>query len=67
MRREMKIIPSTLVPMFAILGSVLITEARQKKMLRNKIHGNNKMNRVANDAAQIEDVMFWMRHLEVGR
>ena len=67
MRREMKIIPSTLVPMFAVLGSVLTTEARQKKMLRNKIDGNNKMNRVANDAVQIEDVMFWMRHLEVGR
>ncbi|KAL7518120.1 hypothetical protein ACHAWX_002979 [Stephanocyclus meneghinianus] len=61
----MKTIMSTLVPMSLILGSVRTTEARQKKMLRNKIVGNNKMNRFAN-AVQIEDVMFWMRHLQVG-
>ncbi|KAL3803334.1 hypothetical protein HJC23_009298 [Cyclotella cryptica] len=55
----------TLVPMVAIFGSVLNIEARQKKMLRNEMTRYNKMNRVEYNAVQMEDVMFWMRHLEV--
>jgi hypothetical protein len=55
---------TVLIGMLVLSGA----EARDKRMLRNKTRNNlNKMGRVENKAVQAEDVMFWMRDLQMGR
>jgi hypothetical protein len=59
---NMKSTPSTVVAILAILGA---GEAREKKMLR--LTGRGRMGAAENKAVQLEDVMFWMRNLQMGR
>jgi hypothetical protein len=54
----------------ALIGMLVLSgaEARDKGMLRNKTRNNlKKIGRVENKAVQAEDVMFWMRDLQMGR
>lgn len=52
----------------SLIGMLALgVEARDRSMLRNKARNYNKVNKVENKAVQAEDVMFWMRDLQMGR
>lgn len=53
---------SAIIGLFALGG----VEARDR-MLRKNSRNYNKTNKDDNKAVQAEDVMFWMRDLQMGR